>query len=307
MPEVWAPNGTARATDRHSAPVAQLLDVSKGYGLVRALDRLTLEVRPGEVVALLGPNGAGKTTAISVLLGLRTPDAGTALLFGRDPRDRRARVFVGSTPQETDFPGLLTVREILDLIRPHYPSPMRTDEALARFGLGDLAGRQVGGLSGGQRRGLALAAAFVGNPRAVFLDEPTTGMDAEGRARAWEVIREHAPRGGSVLLTTHYMEEAEALATRVVAISAGKVATEGTVQEIRNRVRLKCVRLRAGALPSLTGVAVGERRGDVHTLYTSDADALVRELVQSGVPFSELELRPTELGDALNTLGEGDE
>lgn len=218
---------------------AALRSVSKRFGTTVALHEVDLELGTGEIVALLGPNGAGKTTALSILLGLRRPDAGRAELFGQDPRSPSARSAIGATPQESGFPQTLRVREILDLVRAHYAAPVPTAELLERFGLMAVAQRQAGGLSGGQKRRLAVALAFAGRPRAVFLDEPTTGLDVEARRGVWRAVREYAAGGGTALLTTHYLDEAEALASRIVVLSHGVVVAEGTAAELRRRAGLQ--------------------------------------------------------------------
>jgi ABC-2 type transport system ATP-binding protein len=202
-------------------------------------------------VALLGPNGAGKTTAVSVLLGQRRPDAGSARLFGRDPTLPATRRPVGATPQQAGFPDNLTVREVVDLVRVHYPDPAPTQQLLGRFGLAELADRRAGGLSGGQQRRLAAALAFAGRPRLVVLDEPTTGLDVEARRRLWETIRAFVAGGGAVLLTTHYVEEAQALATRVVVIAGGTIVAHGSVDDIAAQAGLSRGHLRAPAPPGL--------------------------------------------------------
>jgi ABC-2 type transport system ATP-binding protein len=214
---------------------AALRGVTKRFGETTALDAVDLDIAAGEVVALLGPNGAGKTTALSILLGLRRPDAGRAELFGRDPRRPSARTTIGVTPQDGGFPLTLRVGEIVDLVRAHFPRPAARQELLERFGLQDIAGRQTGGLSGGERRRLSVALAFAGCPQAVFLDEPTTGLDVEARQAAWREIGRFAREGGTVLLTTHYLEEAEALASRIVLIARGRVVAEGTAVELSAR------------------------------------------------------------------------
>jgi ABC-2 type transport system ATP-binding protein len=287
-----------------AAPPALLEGVSKRFRRVEALRSFSLAVRAGEVVALLGPNGAGKTTALSILLGLRAPDEGTSRLFGRDPRDLNARRLVGATPQEISFPTTLRVAEVVDLVRAHYPQPQATAEVLARFGLADVAGRQVGGLSGGQKRRLALALAFVGNPQAVFLDEPTTGLDVEARRRAWDAVHGYAVEGGTVLLTTHYLEEADALATRVVLIARGKTVAEGSPADIKARVGLKRIRVEADALPELPGVLRATRAGRVHSLYAADPASVVNLLVERGVPLEGLEVTSVTLEEAFLALTE---
>ena len=207
---------------------AALRGVTKRFGSLVALDAVDLELRGGEVLALLGPNGAGKTTALSVVLGLRRPDRGRAELLGLDPRSRDARAAIGVTPQEAGFPPTLRVHEIVDLVRAHFAAPVPTAELLARFGLTDCRRRQAGGLSGGERRRLSVALAFAGQPLAVFLDEPTTGLDVEARRSLWQELQAYAAAGGTILLTTHYLEEAEALATRVALLARGRIAAEGS-------------------------------------------------------------------------------
>jgi ABC-2 type transport system ATP-binding protein len=214
---------------------AALHGAVKRFGETTALDGVDLEVRAGEVVALLGPNGAGKTTALSLLIGLRRPDAGRVELFGRDPRIPAARAAIGVTPQESGFPPTLRVREIVDLVRAHFAHPAPTEDLLARFGLEVIARRQAGGLSGGERRRLSVAIAFAGRPRALFLDEPSAGLDVETRRGVWREVRAYAAGGGTVLLTTHYLEEAEALASRVVLIARGAIVAEGSPSEVSAR------------------------------------------------------------------------
>ena len=231
--------------------VAELRGVHKRYGQVEALRGVDLDIQPGELVALLGPNGAGKTTAVGVLLGQRRPDAGSALLFGRDPTLPATRRLVGATPQVAGFPDNLTVAEVVNFVRVHYPDPAATPELLGRFGLAELAGRRAGGLSGGQQRRLAVAFAFAGRPRLVVLDEPTTGLDVEARRGLWEVLRAFVTDGGAVLLTTHYLEEAQALASRVVVIADGTIVAHGTVEDITTRAGLSRGHLRVPAPPGL--------------------------------------------------------
>ncbi|SBT50742.1 ABC transporter ATP-binding protein [Micromonospora auratinigra] len=277
--------------------------VSRRYGDVLALDRVDLTVRAGELVGLLGPNGAGKSTLINLLVGLRRPSAGRVELFGGDPRDAANRRRLGVTPQETGMPGTLRVGEVVDFVAAHYPDPLPRAELLDRFGLAAQARRQTGGLSGGQKRRLALALAFVGRPRLVVLDEPTTGLDVEARRDLWEAVRAFHAEGGTVLLTSHYLEEIEALAQRVVVIGQGRVLADDTVAAIRGIVGVRRVSVTVdGPLPALPGIrGVEEAEGRTH-LLTGDADQLVRDLVGSGVPFRDLEVRPTSLEEAFLTI-----
>jgi ABC-2 type transport system ATP-binding protein len=285
--------------------VAELRGVHKRYGKADALQGVDLRLQPGELVALLGPNGAGKTTAVSILLGQRRPDAGSARLFGGDPTLPAARRPVGVTLQESGFPDNLTVREVVDLVRVHYPNPAPTRELLDRFGLAEVAGRRAGGLSGGQTRRLAVALAFAGRPRAVVLDEPTTGLDVEARRGLWEVLRAFVADGGAVLLTTHYLEEAQALASRVVVIASGTIIAQGSVDDITGRVGLSRVHLRAPSLPDLPAGTHVESSNGSYTLYTADPDGLVRALALQGVAFTGLRVERASLEEAFLHLTGG--
>ncbi|MFI7519076.1 ABC transporter ATP-binding protein [Micromonospora globbae] len=279
--------------------LARAVQASRRYGDVLALDRVDLDVRAGELVGLLGPNGAGKSTLMNLLVGLRRPTSGRVELFDGDPRDPASRRQVGVTPQETGLPGTLRVGEVVDFVAAHYPDPVPRGELLDRFGLSDQVRRQTGGLSGGQRRRLAVALAFVGRPRLVLLDEPTTGLDVEARHTLWDAVRAFHADGGTVLLSSHYLEEVEALAHRVVVIGQGRVLADDTVDAVRAVVGVRRVSLVADDLPELPGVVRTERvDGRVH-LLTTDADQLVRELVTAGVAFTDLEVRPTSLEEAF--------
>src|SRR5688572_25934600 len=173
----------------HPEILARTIDVSRRYGDVLAIDSVTMQVQAGEIVGLLGPNGAGKTTLLNLLVGLRRASAGRVELFGGDPRRPENRRRIGVTPQETGLPPTLRVGECVDYVAAHFPDPVPRAELLARFGLAEMHRRQTGGLSGGQRRRLAVALAFVGKPSLVFLDEPTTGLDVEARRSLWDGIR----------------------------------------------------------------------------------------------------------------------
>ncbi len=284
----------------------RLEGVVKSFGAVRALDGVDLELRPGEVLALLGPNGAGKSTAVAILLGLRRPDEGRAWLAGRDPREPRARAGVGAVLQDVGFPPTLRVREAVDLVRAHFPTACSTERALERLGLASLAERQGAGLSGGQRRRLAVALALAGDPDVLFLDEPTAGMDATARRSLLRDLASFAADGGSVLLTTQQLAEAEGIATRVVVLGQGRVTVEGTVTEVRARAGTTRVTLHAERVPELAGIASVESYHDRHIVYVHDADAFVADLVRSGTEFRNLEVAPATLEDAFVALT-GDE
>ncbi|MEU0569313.1 ABC transporter ATP-binding protein [Nonomuraea sp. NPDC005983] len=282
-----------------STVLARAVEVTRRYGDVLALDRLSLDIRAGELVGLLGPNGAGKSTLINLFVGLRRASSGTVELLGGSPQDPAVRRGIGVTPQETGLPEALRVGEIVDFVSAHFPKKADKGELLDRFGLADLVGRQIGGLSGGQKRRLAVALAFAGEPRLVFLDEPTTGLDVEARRALWDGITSFHGNGGTVLLTSHYLEEIEALAQRVVVVGHGRVLADDTVRAVRDMVGVRRVSLAADDLPELPGVLSSEREdGRIH-LVTTDPDRLVVELVRSGTPFSGLEIRPTSLEEAF--------
>jgi ABC-2 type transport system ATP-binding protein len=282
--------------------LARAVGVTRRYGEVTAVDGLSLDIPSGQLVGLLGPNGAGKSTLINLFTGLRSPDEGTVELFGRDPRDVRARLRMGVTPQETGLPDMARVGEIVDFVASHFPDPVARGELLERFDLGDLVNRQAGGLSGGQRRRLAVGLAFVGRPALVFLDEPTTGLDVEGRSTLWNAIREFHAGGGTVVLTSHYLEEVEALAERVVVVDRGRCVADDSVEALRRISGMRRVSLVAPELPSLEGVAGIERDGERVALITRDADRLVRDLVATGAPFTDLEVQAGSLQDAFLAL-----
>ncbi|MET7420982.1 ABC transporter ATP-binding protein [Dactylosporangium sp. NPDC005555] len=281
--------------------LARTVDVTRRYGDQVALDGVSLDIPAGGVVGLLGPNGAGKSTLINLLVGLRRPTSGHVELFGGDPRDPASRRRIGVTPQETGLPATLRVRECVAFVAAHFADPVPTGELLAGFGLTEVAGRQTGGLSGGQKRRLAVALGFVGRPDLVFLDEPTTGLDVQARRELWDHVREYG-RTGTVVLTSHYLEEIEALADRVVVVGRGRVLADDTVEAIRGMVGIHRVSIAATELPDLPGV-VGVEQADGRTsLLTPDPDQLVRDLVRSGVAFHGLQVQPTTLEEAFLTL-----
>ncbi|HTF07026.1 MAG TPA: ABC transporter ATP-binding protein [Asanoa sp.] len=288
--------------------LAEAIEVSRSYGDVVALDRVCIQVAQGELVGLLGPNGAGKSTLANLLTGVRRPDSGRVTLCGGDPRDPATRRALGVTPQETGLPVTLRVGEVVDFVGAHYPSPVPRGELLDQFGLADLARRQTGGLSGGQKRRLAIALAFVGRPRIVVLDEPTTGLDVQSRRALWDAIKAYHAGGGTVLLSSHYLEEIEALADRVVVLGHGRVLADDTVAAVRGLVGVRRVSFaHDGEPPALPGVvAVEVRDGRTH-LLTPDSDQLVRVLVASDVDFRELEVAATSLEEAFLAITGGSE
>jgi ABC-2 type transport system ATP-binding protein len=291
-------------------PVAELRRAVKRYGAVTALAGIDFEVRPGEVVALLGPNGAGKTTAVQLLLGLARPNAGEARLFGVEPRRAEARMRTGAMLQVSKVPETLKVREHIHLVSSYYPHPLPEREVMAAAGLEGIEGRLFGKLSGGQRQRVLFALALCGDPDLMFLDEPTVGLDVEARRAFWTVIAEKARQGRSVLLTTHYLEEADALADRIVMIGRGRVIAEGTPAEIKSRVVGRKIRCRT-ALPlaeiaALPGVRDVRRQDDLTEVFAAEAERTVFELLSRDPSLSALEVRGADLEEAFLSLTNSD-
>ena len=246
-----------------SAPVIEVSGLRKTYGPKVAVDDVSFTVEPGEIVGVLGPNGAGKTTTVESIAGLRVPDAGTVRVLGLDPqRDGAAlRERLGLQLQESEMPAKITVREALDLYASFYANPADPAELIRDLGLADRATTQFRRLSGGQKQRLSVALALVGNPEVAILDELTTGLDPQARRETWGVIERIRDRGVTILLVTHFMEEAERLADRVLLIDAGRVVAEGTPAQLAARATAQTVRfslpepLPAGLLEQLPGVA----------------------------------------------------
>jgi ABC-2 type transport system ATP-binding protein len=286
--------------------LVQLGGVSRRFGDVVALDDVSLTIESGRIVGLLGPNGAGKTTLLSLIQGLRRPTSGTVKLLGGSPSDYRTRTGLGSTPQETALPPTLRVGEVIDYVGAHFGNPVVKAELAEEFGLVDLLRRQTGSLSGGQKRRLSVALAFVGRPKLVLLDEPTTGLDVDGRRTLWEAVRRQHEAGATVVLASHYLEEIEALAERVIVIDRGRVLVDDNLTTVVGQVGLRMLRLSTPTPDAVTALPeVVETRAEddgSHTFFVRDADRAVVALVQSGIPFSGLTLRGATLEEAFLTL-----
>jgi ABC-2 type transport system ATP-binding protein len=287
-------------------PVARLIGTIKNYGALRALDGVDLMLQRGELLALLGPNGAGKSTAIGLLLGLIRADAGTVELFGQDPQNIDARRRIGVMLQSAALPPVLRVGELLRLTSSYYPAPRTVQESAEMAGIVDLLKRPYAKLSGGQQRRVQFAMALCGRPELLFLDEPTVGMDIEARQKLWVAIRQLVAEGCAVVLTTHYLEEAETLADRVCVMAQGKVISEGSVDDLRARVALKRVRcithLDPQQLAAWPEVAEARRDGTRVWMSTANAEALVRRLLDADVSLSELEVQRAGLAEAFTEL-----
>lgn len=295
-------------------PVAQLRGSRKRYGKITALDHVDLSLQAGEVLALLGANGAGKSTAIALLLGLLKPDAGSAELFGQPPETLAVRRRIGVMLQSAGIPDNAKVAELLDLTRSYYPAPRSVADCVALAGLDGLLDRRYGRLSGGQQRRVQFALAICGNPEVLFLDEPTTGLDIDARQRMWATIRELVAGGTGVLLTTHYLEEAEALAQRVVVLNRGRVVAAGSMQDVRAHVsqrRIRCLSaLDVAQVASWPGVrsAVRGHEGDPARIevLTDVAEPVLRRMLAEDTALSDLDIQRAGLADAFLELTRDD-
>ncbi|PNY82907.1 ABC transporter ATP-binding protein [Deinococcus koreensis] len=285
----------------------ELTDTGKTFGRVTALQGLNLSIRAGELTALLGPNGAGKTTAISLMLGLAAPTSGLVRVLGADPRRGDVRARLGSMPQESAVPPALSVREAVTLFARFYPAPLGVEDTLRLADLQAVANRRAGALSGGQKRRLAFALAVVGNPEVLLIDEPTTGMDAQSRLAFWDAVAQLRATGRTILLTTHYLEEAERAADRVVVMNAGRLLADGTPEALRAQAGGARVRFTSSLvlaeLRRLPGVesAVLDDHGHAD-LRTRTPEALLGELFRQGTELRELEVSRASLEDAFLSL-----
>lgn len=285
--------------------VAGLENVSKNYDQVCALRNVNFSVGAGQVVALLGPNGAGKTTAVKLLLGLLEPDSGKARVLGGNPTNPQNRMRTGAMLQVGKVPETLRVREHIDLFSTYYANPMPLGEVLAAAGLEKLRDRKFGDLSGGERQRTLFALAICGNPDLLFLDEPTVGLDVEARRILWDEIRRLVQRGKTVLLTTHYLQEADALADRIAVINKGEIIAQGTPAEIKaltSGKRIRCITaLNQAALLQIPGVTEVRHDREVE-IHVRDCEAVVRMLLALDPSLSGLEISAAGLEEAFLAL-----
>lgn len=293
-----------------SGPLAiDLRGLHKSFGTVRAVDGIDLAVTPGEIVAFLGPNGAGKTTTIDMLLGLATPDAGTVSVLGLEPSRAIAEGRVSAVMQSGGLLKDLTVGETVELTGSFFRSSRTAEEVLTRAGIADIADRRVGKCSGGQQQRLRFALALLPDPDVIVLDEPTTGMDVEGRRDFWTALRTDASRGRTILFATHYLEEADAYADRIVLVSHGKIVADGSAAQVKNLASGRLVsaslpditRAESTALEALPGVQGVELRGDRLLVRTSDSDGVARHLLTT-TKATDIEITARGLEDAFLAL-----
>ena len=286
--------------------VAHLEGVDKNYGNIRALREVNFRVRAGEVLALLGPNGAGKTTAVKLLLGLLQPNSGKVRVFGGDPTNPENRLRTGAMLQVGRVPETLRVSEHIDLFSSYYRNPMPLLEVLAAAGLEKLHDRKYSDLSGGQKQRVLFALAICGDPDILFLDEPTVGLDVEARRLLWDQIRKLVSRGKTILLTTHYLPEADALADRIAVINQGRIIAEGTPAQIKAQTsgkRIRCItRLNLASLHQIPGVTLAQQDREAVELHTAAAEPVVRELLARDATLSGLEITTAGLEEAFLAL-----
>ncbi len=297
--------------------VVALTGITKRYGNgVTALDNVSLSLRRGEIVALLGPNGAGKSTAVKLMMGLSAPNSGEVRIFGGDPRSTATRLHTGAMLQVGRAPEMLRVREHLDIFRGYYPNPMAYLDLIQAAGLEGLETRMFGQLSGGQKQRVLFALALAGDPDLLFLDEPTVGLDIEARRGMWKQIRSLAARGKTVLLTTHYLEEADALAHRIVVLNKGRIVCEGTPSEVKslgaahagipNGRALKVIRcateVPVSMLRTLSGVVTADSIGTLTTITSTEPEHTLRSLLALDPSLHSLEVQSPALEDAFLAL-----
>jgi ABC-2 type transport system ATP-binding protein len=291
---------------RETHPPVALRKVTHRYGEVTALDRVELEIEPGSVTSVLGPNGAGKTTAIKLMLGLLRPAAGTVELYGDDPTFSRNRVRTGAMMQISSLPHTLRVRELVELFRCYYPAPLATPEVVRAAGLEGLEDRLYGKLSGGQQQRVVFALALCGDPDLLFLDEPTVGLDVETRRGFWSGVRELVERGKTVVLTTHYLEEADALSDRIVVLHRGRVRADGTPYEIKSQAaarRIRCVtEVPPAVIATLPGVRSARWDKAAVEVLASAAEPVLRELLARDPALRDLEVTGAGIEDAFLSL-----
>lgn len=279
--------------------VAKFNSVTKKFDEVTAVNSLSFELRKGESLALLGPNGAGKSTALTILQGLRQPDTGVAQLFGYPAGSKKAMEKVGVTPQATDFPTQVTPVELLELASTHFRNPRKISDVIEEFNLEGLASRQLRGFSGGEKRKVSLALCFVGNPELVILDEPTTGLDAQGQRYFQNIFRQFVNRGNSLILTSHYWQEIEHIADRIIMIDKGKTIMSGKISDIKSAVGLNSISFQCPN-PNDFITETFTLSNKKWSTISNNADKIVTQLVNSGEKFSELNISPVPLDEALN-------
>ena len=302
---------SAGQTHPGAAPVVSFERVSKAYGTIRAVDELSLELRPGETVALLGPNGAGKSTSLDMLLALRKPTRGRIRIFGSDPYHAVKSGRVGAMLQSGGLMPEVTVRELVTLVTGFHPRPLPVDQTLRRAGLADIAGRRVERLSGGQAQRVRFALAMVGETDLLVLDEPTAAMDVETRQAFWASMKAEVAEGQTLLFATHYLEEADSAADRILVLNKGRLLADGTPAQIKARAGAKRISFRIDAIDEtalrrLPGLVSLEVRHDVVHLRSADSDRTLYALLDAGYRPREIEVTSLGLEQAFLAITAAD-
>jgi ABC-2 type transport system ATP-binding protein len=294
-----------------AAPAAAFTDVSKVYGSVRAVDGLSLELRQGETTALLGPNGAGKSTCLEILLGLRKPTSGMIRVLGCDPYQAVKSGRVGAMLQSGGLMPEVTVAELVALVAGFHPRPLAVDQTLRRAGVSDLASRRVDRLSGGQAQRVRFALAIAGECDLLVLDEPTTAMDVETRQAFWASMRAEAAQGRTLLFATHYLEEADQAADRILVVSQGRLLADGTPAQIKASAGARRISFRLAepdeaflrGLPALTSL---ELRRDLVQIESTDSDRTLYALLDAGCRPRQIEITGLDLEQAFLAITAAD-
>ena len=289
------------------APAVALRGLHKAYGSTKAVDGIDLTIEPGEVVALLGPNGAGKSTTLDIVLGLGRADSGSVELFGQTPREAIAAGQVGAMLQTGGVIQNTTVRELVAVMASLYPTPSDVDKILAMTGLTEDAGKQASKLSGGQTQRVRFATAMVSDPALMILDEPTAALDVQARHGFWEVMRGYAAEGRTVVFATHYLEEADEFADRIVLMAGGKIVADGSSTEIKSVVTVRTIRatlpdVEVAELAAVPGVSSADRRGDSIVLTCTSSDDALRALLPRYPQLRDIEVRGGGLDEAFRQL-----
>ncbi|MWC28418.1 ABC transporter ATP-binding protein [Paenibacillus sp. MMS18-CY102] len=286
----------------------ELKRVTKEFKGKKAVDQLSFTVERGTVVALLGPNGAGKTTTISMILGLINPSSGTVKLLGGDPQDRQVRDRIGAMLQDVSVIEGLTVAETINLFRSYYSQPLPLEQLLQISGLSDERNKMAAAMSGGQKRRLGFALAAAGDPDVLFLDEPTVGMDVTSRQLFWDTVKAMAGKGRTIVLTTHYLEEADQVADRIIVINDGKLAADGTPSQIKATTTGRTISFTAGeavtsqSLRNISGIVDIEWNGRRVKLYSNDTDRLITDLIRADLEMTDIEIVSGGLEEAFRSL-----
>ncbi|SFX20897.1 ABC-2 type transport system ATP-binding protein [Thermoactinomyces sp. DSM 45891] len=286
----------------------QLSEVTKQYSAKKAVDHISFTIGKGEIVSILGPNGAGKTTTISMMLGLKKPTSGSVQILGSSPSDRKVKEEIGAMLQEVSVMDAVKVSELIHLFRNYYDKSLPYENLLTLSGLEKDAGIMATSLSGGQKRRLGFALAMAGDPSVLFLDEPTVGMDVTSRTAFWETIRSLKDAGKTIILTTHYLEEADRLSDRIIMMNHGKIVADGTPEEIKNRLTVKYVSVSAdaslelGVFQTIPGVTEIERDGNHIKIYGDDTDAILIHLVRQNLAVRDFDIHRGDLDEAFSNL-----